>query len=112
MKRLKEIKQMIQVAEQGWSEIEGKMCDFSVDSIDGLASKKDKLKNLLEDIRMNIEESLVYSHCSLLVKVCRNFLERILLISENLRGSYVFAGYSESYYILDTLRFIEGPENR
>jgi len=112
MKRLKEIKLMVQIAEQGWSEIEGKTSNLSGFTADGLAKKKEKLKNLLEDIRVNIESFLIYSRCSALMRVCREFLDRILMVSENLRVSYVFPGYTESYYILDTLRFIDGPDER
>ena len=113
MRKLKEVKQMIQIAQQGWSEIEGEMeNDFSAVCGTNVVVKKERLKNLLEDIRLSIESSLMYSRCSLLMKVCKNFLESILAISENLRASYVSPGYVESFYILDTLKMIEYAEER
>ena len=108
MKKLKDIRAMIQVAQQEWSEIEGET-SVNTSSLcrSNITVKMEKLKNFLEDIRMNIENLLIYSRCSMLVKVCKNFLENILAISENLRASYVFPGYVESYYILDTMNFAE-----
>jgi hypothetical protein len=102
MKKLKEIKQMIDSAQKRWIEIKNDekkvpLCNASV------VEKKENLKNLLENIREDIESLLSYSHCDLLVKVCKKFLERTLLISEKLGASYAFAGYNESYYILDTI---------
>ena len=113
MKKLKDIKAMIQIAQQGWSEIEGEISANPSSVCRGnTILKMEKLKDLLEDIRLNIENSLVYSHCSMLIKVCKNFLESILAISENLRASYVFPGYVESYYILDTINFAEVSNER
>jgi len=43
---------------------------------------------------------------------CKKFLETILGISENLRVSYVFPGYVESYYIQDSLRILDGLAKR
>ena len=101
MEKLKKIGKMIKMAQLGWSEIEGEimrepalLCKSSV------SLKMDKLKNLLEDIRANIESSLTTEN----LPKCKNFLETIFKISENLRVSYVFPGYVESYYIMDTLK--------
>ena len=108
MKKLKDIRAMIQTAQQEWSEIEGETSENPSSLCRStITVKMEKLKNFLEDIRMNIENLLIYSRCSMLVKVCKNFLENILAISENLRASYVFPGYVESYYILDTMNFAE-----
>ena len=106
MKRLKEIKLMVQTAQDEWLEIEQEIAKGG--SPRGkVGFKMEGLKNLLEDIRVNIESSLVYSRCSMLVKVCRAFLESIFTISENLRVSYMFPGYVESYYIMDTMKFAD-----
>ncbi len=72
-----------------------------------LAEKQEELKVLLEDIRMNIESFLLYSHNSLLVRVCIGFLKRISLVSEKLWVTYVFPGYNGSYDIDATLKFAE-----
>jgi len=107
MKKLKEIKKMIDSAQKRWAEIKSEENLLPLSNV-SIVEKKEKLKNLLEDIRENIESLLSYSHCALLARVCRKFLERIFLISENLGASYAFAGYNESYYILDTIRIAEG----
>ncbi len=105
MLKLKEIKLKVQLAQKRWSEIERGTVENSHSSDkENIAIRKEKLKNLLEDIRVNIEDFLAYSHCHVLVKVCKDFLEKILDISEKLRISYVSPGYVESYYIFDTLR--------
>lgn len=105
MLKLKEIKLKIQLAQRRWSEIEGEVMENSLLSTEeNVVTKKERLKNLLEDIRINIEDCLTYSHCRMLVKVCKEFLEKILIISEKLRVSYISPGYVESYYIFDTLR--------
>ena len=105
MKKLKEIKKMIDSAQKRWAEIKSDENMLPLSS--AVVYKKERLKNLLEDIRENIESLLSYSHCNLLVKVCKKFLERTLLISEKLGASYAFAGYNESYYILDTIRIAD-----
>ena len=102
---------MIDIAQQGLDEIDS-VSKTSMFTLGVLVEKKEKLKNLLEDNRENIESLLVYSRCNILSRVCRNFLERILGISECLRASYAFPGYQESYYILDTLRLIDGKSDR
>lgn len=105
MLKLKEIKLKVQLAQKRWSEIECGTVENSLSSDkESIAIRKEKLKNLLEDIRVNIEDFLAYSHCHILVRVCKDFLEKILTISEKLRVSYVSPGYVESYYIFDTLR--------
>ena len=105
MLKLKEIKLKVQLAQKRWSEIEQGTVENSLSyDKENIAIRKEKLKNLLEDIRVNIEDCLTYSHCRMLVNVCKEFLEKILAISENLRVSYVSPGYVESYYIFDTLR--------
>ena len=106
MKKLKEIQKMIDSAQKRWAEIKSDENLLPLTNA-SLVYKKEKLKNLLEDIREDIESLLSYSHCALLVKVCKNFLERTLLISEKLGASYAFAGYNESYYILDTIRIVD-----
>lgn len=104
MLRLKEIKLKVQLAQQRWLEIEGEMDEKSLSSTgENIVVKKEMLKNLLEDIRVNIEDCLTYSHCRIFVRVCKDFLEKILTISERLRVSYVSPGYVESYNIFDTL---------
>ena len=105
MKNLKEIKKMIDSAQKRWAEINSEESVLPLST--SIVYKKERLKNLLEDIRENIESLLSYSHCALLVKVCKKFLERTLLISEKLGASYAFAGYNESYYILDTIRIAD-----
>ena len=111
MKKLKEIKQMIDSAQQEWSEISDLDSLYPL-SWANVCEQKEKLKDLLEDIRENIEDRLSCSHCRFLVNVCKKFLEKILKISEGLRASYAFPGYVESYYILDTLRLIDGKSDR
>ena len=104
LKRLKEIRAMIGVAQKDWSDIESEMTDGSPLGLSNVvADKRKKLENLLEDIRNNLEMWLFYWDSSIIKGVCRVLLEKILLISEGLRLSYVFPGYSESYYILDTI---------
>ena len=109
MKSLEKIKSMIQKAQQGWSEIEGEiksepksLCKSSI------TVKMDKLKNLLEDIRENLESSLNTDNLA----NYKIFLETIFKISENLRVSYVFPGYVESYYIMDTLKIADYSSER
>lgn len=105
MLRLKEIKFKVQFAQQSWSIIEGEITsDSSFPSKTNVQVRKERLKNLLEDIRVDIEDCLSCSNCRMWVKVCKDFLEKILAISEGLRVSYVSPGYVESYYIFDTLR--------
>ena len=100
-------KKMIDSAQKRWADIKSEENLLPLSNV-SVVEKKENLKSLLEDIRENIESLLSYSHCALLAKVCRKFLERIFLISENLGASYAFAGYNESYYILDTIRIAEG----
>ena len=108
MLRLKEIKRKIQFAQQNWAELEEEIAQSSLLTVKiNISSRKEKLKNLLEEIRVNIEDLLNYSHCRSLVKVCKGFLEKILAISEKLRVSYVSPGYVESYYIYDTLKLTD-----
>ena len=98
---------MIDSAQQGWGEIKdlGSLYPLSKFSV---CDKQEKLKNLLEDIRGSIEDLLLYSHCKMLVDVCKKFLESIFGISEGLRASYAFPGYVESFYILDTMKVVDG----
>ena len=103
MKRLKDIRLMIEIAQQGWTEIEGEMQRLHASDTGKLCAKKEGLKNLLEEIRRNLEAWLFRWDNTILKKICVNFLERILIISENLRKSYVFPGYVESFYIVDTI---------
>ena len=106
MKKLKEIKQMIESAQSDWAVIAVNENMIPLSNT-FLAEKQEKLKVLLEDIRMNIESFLLYSHSSLLVKVCIGFLTRIVLVSDKLGASYVFPGYNGSYDIDSTLKFAE-----
>ena len=101
-----EINLMIQSAEQVWNEIQTKLVGTTDISMNYLATKKEELKDLLEAIRLKVEESLKSGEN--LIDDCKNFLSHILQLSENLRVSYVFPGYMESYYIFDTLRSIKG----
>ena len=107
MRKLKEIKQMIESAQSDWTAIavnENKVpCSNTF-----VAEKKEKLKLLLEDIRKDIESFLLDSNCSSLVKVCIGFLKRISLVSDKLGSSYFFPGYNGSYDIDSTLKFAEG----
>jgi hypothetical protein len=107
MHKLKEIKKKIQLAQLKWMEIEEETARISLQLKVNISNRKEKLKNLLEEIRVNIEDLLTYSHCRALAKVCKGFLEKILVISEKLRVSYVSPGYVESYYIFDTLRLTD-----
>lgn len=103
MKKLKDIRLMIEIAQQGWAEIEGETEKLRTPDSGSLCVKKESLKNLLEEIRRNLEAWLFNWDNTILKKICVNFLEKILIISENLRKSYVFPGYAESYYIADTI---------
>jgi len=107
MSKLKEIKKKIQLAQEKWIEIEEETAKSPLCSKANITNRKEKLKNFLEEIRLNIEDLLTHSHDHLLVKVCKGFLEKILTISENLRVSYVSPGYVESYYIFDTLKLTD-----
>lgn len=106
MKKLDEIKQMIESAQQKLGEIRDLDSLYPLSRF-SLCDKKEKLKNLLEDIRQKTESLIVDSPMA-----CKSFLERILGISECLRASYAFPGYVESYYILDTLRLVDGKYDR
>lgn len=97
---------MIQCAEQIWDEIQSKMVGVTEISLNYLAVKKERLKNLLEDVRLNIEESLKSGEN--ILEDCKISLERLLQVSEKLRVSYVSPEYMESYYIMDTLKTIRG----
>jgi hypothetical protein len=103
MKRLKDIRLMIEIAQQGWREIECEMVRLHSFDSGSLCMKKEGLKNLLEEIRKNLEAWLLKWDNTILKKICINFLEKIMVISENLRKSYMFPGYTESYYIADTI---------
>ena len=108
LKRLKEIRAMVNLAQKNWSDIEDEVAkDSSLCLSNVVAYKREKLENLLEDIRNNLEMWLSSWDSSIIKSVCRGFLEKILLISENLRLSYTFPGYSESFYILDTIEMTE-----
>jgi hypothetical protein len=110
MKKLDEIKEMVKDAQQRWGEINDELNPLYPLSRVGLCEKKEKLKNLLENIRENIEALLSYS-CTK-VDVCKSCLESILGISEDLRISYAFPGYVESFYIMDTIKIADGLMNR
>jgi hypothetical protein len=99
MKKLKEIKLMIEIAQQGWSEIDG----LGSTSMNTIVEKKERLKNLLEDTRDAIERWLFLWDSKIIKKISISFLENLLSVSEKLRNSYTFPGYSESYYIIDTI---------
>ena len=103
MKRLKDIRLMIEIAQQGWAEIEGEMQRLHASDTGKLCVKKEGLKNLLEEIRKNLEAWLLKWNSTILKRGCVNFLEKILIISEDLRGTYVFPGYVESFFIADTI---------
>ena len=107
MSKLKEIKKKIQIAQQKWIEIEEETAQSPLYSKTNINNRKEKLKNFLEEIRVNIEDLLTHSHNHLLVEDCKGFLEKILVVSENLRVSYVSPGYVESYYIFDTLKLTD-----
>jgi len=95
---------MIDSAQHEWSEIS----DLDpMSSLSLISDQKEKLKELLEDIRQKTEGLITD-----FPNACKDFLERIMGISESLRVSYAFPGYSESYYILDTLRFIDARTDR
>ena len=106
MKKLKEIKQMIESAQSDWAVIAVSENMIPLSST-FIAEKQEELKVLLEDIRTNIESFLLYSRNSLLAKVCIDFLKRIGLVSDKLGASYVFPGYNGSYDIDSTLKFAE-----
>ena len=103
MKKLKEIRLMIEIAQQGWAEIDGEIQRLNSSDTGSLSVKKEGLKNLLEEIRKNLENWLLIWNNSILKKISINFLEKILIISENLRKTYVFPGYVESFFIADTI---------
>ena len=109
-KTLKEMRELIKLADQNWKEIEGELSRDSKDSTDSsipfsnaIMEKKEKLKNLLENIRNDLEVWLFSWDSSVVKEVCSEFLEDLLKTSEKLRLSYTFPGYVESFYILDTM---------
>ena len=110
MKKLKEIKEMIDEAQRELDEIDDLYVLFPM-SRSIISDRKEILKNHLEDIRGSIEALLLYSHCSILSRVCKNFLEEIFKISECLRVTYLVPQYSESYYIMDTIKSVEIRSN-
>ena len=113
MKKLDEIKEMVKDAQQRWGEIRDLSCLYPLSSA-GLYDKREKLKNLIEDIRENIEAFL--TSCSpIRVEDCKSVkgvLESIFGISEGLCVSYVFGGYNESYFISDTINIVDGLAKR
>ena len=106
---LREIREKIESTEKKWVDIESEIGDSqnSVSSM-SLFVEKERLKNLLEDARADIDTLLSSFHCKSFVRICRDLLERLFAVSENLRLSYVFPGYLESFYILDTIEIAEG----
>ena len=107
MENLKKIKRKIDSAQECLIEIKNLDLLYPLSRSES-CEKKEALKNLLEDIRENVDVLLEYSHCGALVEICKKLLERTLLISESLRASYAFAGYNQSYYILDTIKIVDG----
>lgn len=104
-----DLDERVEDVEMKWSEIEAEILLDSTSLGDmKLSLKKDVLKNLLEGIREDVDSLLGFSY---LLDSCKAILERLLTVSENLRVSYVFPGYVESFYILDTLKIAERTSN-
>ena len=97
---------MIDSAQEKWIEVSNLDSMYPL-SLVSVCEQKEKLKDFLEDIRQKTEALIADSP-----RDCKKFLERILGISECLRASYAFPGYVESYYILDTLRLVDGKYDR
>jgi hypothetical protein len=106
MKEVEDIKKMVISAQEKWGEIKCSLNPLYPLSGILLCEKKEKLKNLLEDIRESIEALLSYSPIK--IDDCRSALESIFKISEGLRASYAFPGYMESFYIMDTINLVKG----
>ena len=62
MSKLKEIKKKIQFAQQKWIEIEEETAQSPLYSKTNINNRKEKLKNFLKEIRVNIEDLLAHSH--------------------------------------------------
>ena len=105
---IKVIQQKVAFAEKKWFQIEKEVSrnPFSAGSMK-LSLKKDFLKKFLENIRKDIDTLLSEFHNNSFLKSCNASLKRLLDVSENLRASYVYPSYSESFYIFDTLRLTE-----
>jgi len=105
-KQFDEIKILSDDVQGQWNMLEVELTTGSpADSMNRLAFKKEGLKNFLEKIRKKIETILLGSPSKSAVKKCKDFLDILLQISEGLRVSYMFPGYVESFYILDTIKY-------
>ncbi len=101
-----EIKILSDDVQGQWDMLEVELTTGSpADSMNRLAFKKEGLKDFLEKIRKKIETILLGSPSKSAVKKCKDFLDILLQISEGLRVSYMFPGYVESFYILDTIKY-------
>ena len=108
MENFAEIKRLTKCARGQWDELENDLVrDRYSECMNVVALKKENLKNFLEKIRRKIEVVLFDSPSKPVVKACNKFLRELLRISENLRVSYLFPGYVESFYILDTIKYTQ-----
>lgn len=89
---MEDIRLLIDIAQRGWDELDGDMHRIVVDTRKFLF-RREKLKNLLEEIRRNLENYLFICTDSLSKRMIVNHLDKILSISEHLKMAYGFAGY-------------------
>ena len=105
-KQFDEIKGLSDDVQGQWKMLEAELTTGSpADSMNSLAFKKEGIKNFLEKIRKKIETILLGTPSECAVTKCEDFLKILLQISEGLRVSYMFPGYVESFYILDTIKY-------
>lgn len=101
---MEDIRLLLDIAQQGWDEIESEMQRLGGYDVGKLCVKKEKLKNLLEEIRENLEMWLLSLDDALSKRTILPRLERLLNISEKLKQSYTFSVYyTESSLIASTI---------
>ena len=101
--QMDDVRLKIDNAQKMWAEIKCEMQKVGMDGSGNLSVKKENLKNLLEEIRRNLETCVLGCNDNLFKRIVINLLKRILNISDDLGSTYAFAGYVESYYISDTI---------
>lgn len=104
MKTIEEINDSIDMAYVKMSEIE-KIREGNLEG--NIFSVQQELRNMLENIRLDIEALLNRTYVKSYVHMCRYLLEDILEISEKLRFTYISPDYSESFYIYDVLKSVQ-----
>ena len=91
MKKMEEIRLLIDIAQRGWNELDGDMRRNGIGA-KRFQDRREKLKNLLEEIRKNLEGYLFNWNDTLSKRMIVNHLDKILSISKHLRMAYAFAG--------------------